>query len=458
VAPVWAAQAVVVHVAPVWAAEDNKSLIDDAFLENCFQLPSDILIKQKKDKFLFLSPSDPTWVITNSNGAKLLKLCNGKRKLKDIASISSRFLGRDTAKEVIDYFTRVNRESRLFQCSKPTANNPSSNFLRTVHLNLTDACNLKCVYCYACERHTSKDEMTRDDYIKLIDSINDIQKKIEIVFTGGEPLLVDYCLEVAEYAKSKGNQALLLTNGVLINENNVIKISKLFDLIKISIDGSAAHIHDFHRGGGTYERVTKAVDLLIRNKAKVKISMTVTKKNIKDVGYMAKKFGSFLNFAPLFRAGRAKSFKGLSITGNEYYDCLSSETNIKPLSNLCSVLDIARNKRITKCAVGDSEISISSKGDVYPCHMLHLPQFLAGNIKNKSLKEIYINSESLKKCRNLDVSNVKGCKKCHIRFICGGACRARAYYETGHIDSNDHFCEYEKQAYINGLFDMYEMS
>jgi radical SAM protein with 4Fe4S-binding SPASM domain len=162
-----------------------------------------------------------------------------------------------------------------------------------------------------------------------------------------------------------------------------------------------------------------------------------------------------LSFAPLFKAGRAKRIKNLAITGKEYYYALSSVNGVNPLSYLCSSLIKAKEKRIMKCAIGDAEISISDTGDVYPCHLLHIPQFLAGNVKEQSLDSIYQTSNVLKACRELTVLEINQCKKCEIRFICGGACRARAFFEKNRIDVSDDFCEYEKQAFINGLFELH---
>jgi radical SAM protein with 4Fe4S-binding SPASM domain len=131
---------------------------------------------------------------------------------------------------------------------------------------------------------------------------------------------------------------------------------------------------------------------------------------------------------------------------------------INPLSCLCSSLETAKTKKIIKCAIGDAEISISETGDVYPCHLLHVPQFLAGNIKEQPLESIYQNSKTLNHCKKMNVLAIKKCKKCSIRFICGGACRARAFFEKGKIDAADDFCEYEKRAFINGFFELYEIS
>jgi len=146
--------------------------------------------------------------------------------------------------------------------------------------------------------------------------------------------------------------------------------------------------------------------------------------------------------------------------GHVFKYCSSAQTEIGYNSHenfaLSSSLDKAKKQRIMKCAIGDAEISISDAGDVYPCHLLHLPQFLAGNVKEQSLESIYQTSDKLKSCRELTVLQVKGCKKCQIRFICGGACRARAFYEKNKINVSGDFCEYEKLAFVNGLFELHD--
>jgi radical SAM protein with 4Fe4S-binding SPASM domain len=424
-------------------------------LEQKLKLPSDLVKIENGEKVLFLNPSAPDWIVVSKNGAAILQLCNGKRSVEDISESLSMFWRKGSKAEIIKFIENIISNTTFF--SPPTTFPVYQPYgLRIVQLSLVQECNLNCNYCYATERPKSTNTLTREDHFKLIDDINAISKYSSIVFTGGEPLLSPYVVELAEYGKSLGNQVHLLTNGTLINEKNAKKISETFDLIKISIDGSIPLIHEFHRGKGSFAKTMKTVDLLIQHGAPLQIAMTVTKKNIHDIGDMAKKFGSRLTFAPLFVAGRAKSNKGLSITGKEYYEALSSVNGVKPLSYLCSSLSASKQKRIMKCAIGDGEISISENGDVYPCQLLHLPRFKAGNIRDQSLKSIYETSEALNSCRKLTVLEISGCKKCEIRFICGGACRARAFYEENTLDVSGSFCEYEKLAFINGLFELHE--
>ena len=419
------------------------------------KLPVNFVTRRKGDKFLFLNTKVPDWIVTNSNGALALRLCNGKRTIGNISSILSTFAKRDIKDEISNFFQEIISKTNFFSTPDKESDTFHPYNLKCVHLNLTNKCNLQCIYCYADERSDSKTILHLKEYLTIIDSINNLTKNAEIVLTGGEPLLANYALDLADYAKRKGNQVHLLTNGILVNETNAKKISELCDLIKVSIDGSVPEIHDFHRGKGTFDKAIEAIDILSQNNAKVQVSMTVTRKNMNNIGAMVDKFGSMLSFAPLFKAGRAKTIKNLAITGKEYYCALSSVNGVNPLSYLCSSLIRAKEKRIMKCAIGDAEISISDTGDVYPCHLLHIPQFLAGNVKEQSLDSIYQTSDVLKACRKLTVLEINQCKKCEIRFICGGACRARAFFEKNRIDVSDDFCEYEKQAFINGLFELH---
>jgi radical SAM protein with 4Fe4S-binding SPASM domain len=428
-----------------------------SILHQKLKLPIEVVKIKKKDKVLFLNPSVPDWIVVSKNGAAVLMLCNGKRTVGDISESLSSFGRKSSKKEIISFFENILSNTTFFSPAMTEKHCHNGFKLRIAQVSLTDKCNLKCIYCYATDRTKSTNSLTREDHFKLIDDIHDISMDSEIVFTGGEPLLCPYVFELAEYAKKLGHPVHLLTNGILINKNNAGNISEIFHLIKISLDGSTSDIHEFHRGAGTFDKTTNAIDLLIQQNAPVQVAMTVTKKNLHDIDAMTQKFGSRLTFAPLFVAGRAKTNKALAITGKEYYEALSSVKGVNPLSYLCSSLAASKQKPIMKCAMGDGEISISETGDIYPCQLLHFPEFKAGNIKHQSLKSIYETSEVLQACKKLTVLEIEGCKTCDIRFICGGGCRARTFYEEGKIDVAGSFCEYEKLAFINGLFELHEL-
>ncbi len=408
---------------------------------------------EKEDKILFFNPQKPSWLLTNDIGECVLELCDGQKSHSAVVNSFCDIYGEEF-RESVDTFLMYAKESNIF-VDDVQARFPNKRMLSLVQLSISSHCNLNCIYCYATARKESKyKKMTLEDYKKVTDGICNINPQVSFTITGGEPLLNKDCFEIASYIREKGCSVDLLSNGTLFNEDNIQKIKELFYRVTISSDGSTQELFESFRGKNQYAKVTNAVALLEKYNINYNIAMVVNKKNIHDVEDMAKKYKGHLNYQPLFKAGSATNGE-LGISGTEYYEALARAHGVNPLSYCESSLDSAKECKICKCAIGDGEISISETGDVYPCQLLHCPDFLAGNIHEKPIEVIYNESPTLIECRKLSVDNIEGCKDCFLRYVCGGACRARAYYENGSLKVAGDFCEYEKRAFIDGIFKIY---
>lgn len=415
------------------------------------KFPDDTVLIERDHKFLFLCPSRPDWVVVNKNTAIALKLCDGTRSIEQIKQeLSAVHSSSDDAVAIIErlcetgFLDEDNYRKNKREKQKPT--------LRSVHLNLSRDCNLTCNYCYAEERPLEGKQLSLDEYKALIDDLKTMNDYMEISLTGGEPMLNKNYGKIAEYCREVGFYTHLMTNATLIHKHNAEYIAKTFDVIRTSIDGTTEEFHDFHRGVGTLAKTVRAVDLLLEHGANVRIAMVVTKHNVANVEAMADKYGSLLTFQPLFDAGNAKDTVGLELSGTEYFDALKSPKNIDVIGGIGKHFANMRNVGTTKCAIGDAEISIGHDGSVYSCHMVHLPEFMGGNIREKKLSEIYATSAVLEESRALHTYARPECSECLIRSFCGGSCRARALYLSGDINATDDFCDYEFSAYLDALF------
>ena len=408
---------------------------------------------ERGSRIIYINPNIPRWVVTDACGDLVLSLFDGSCAIDEIIETAVSGLGEDQRARVTGFCNLVMNSGLMDHV--PPGNNPKTHryCLSSVHLSLSDSCNLNCAYCYARERVEKKHpKLTYEDYTKIIDDVLEISRGVTFTLTGGEPLLNPDSLRIAEYIKSKGAACYLLSNGLLIDENNIGKIAGLFDLVTLSIDGPNPEIHARTRGYN-YDRVIRAADLLQSHGVDYTLSMTVTRDNIGYVEEMALKFGSRLNFAPYFPVSGDPST--LAITGEEYYEALKTSAGVRPLSYCESTLDASLHSQCHKCAIGDGEFSISATGDVYPCQLLHTDEFYAGNVHEESITDIYYRSESIARCASLDVDTMEGCKDCPIKYICGGGCRARSFYEGGRIDASSPFCTYELNAFLDGILEIY---
>lgn len=403
------------------------------------------------DKYIFINPNIPRWIVTDELGKLILSLFNGENSYDEIISTAIEGLGANKREKILSFCSSV-LSSGLLNDVGPRPRTHRM-MLTSVHLSLSDHCNLNCSYCYARERVERKHPiLTYEEYKAIINDILEINPGVTFTLTGGEPLLNKDCLAIAEYIKQRKGRVFLLSNGLLINKDNIQRISELFDLVTLSIDGPNDEIHSLTRGHN-FDRVIAATSLLDKHNVDYTLSMTVTKDNIDYIEEMATKFGNRLNYAPYFPISGESS--SLDITGIEYYNALKSATGVRPLSYCESSLDNALVSQCHKCAIGDGEFSISATGDVYPCQLIHTDEFYAGNVHEQNIKEIYYKSKAINDCAHLDVDTIKGCKDCPIKYICGGSCRARAYYGCGDINSTTDFCKYEQESFYDGIIAIY---
>ena len=408
---------------------------------------------ERDSKVIFINPNIPRWIVTDQFGALIVSLFDGDNTLDQIVDVAVSGLGEDNRSKISEFCNLILQSGLLEHVPPHSKEDKHRMFLSSVHLSLSDRCNLNCVYCYARERVEKKHFcLTYDQYVTIIDDIISINPDVTITLTGGEPLLNQECFDIAEYIKSKGASCYLLTNGILIDSDNVKRIAELFDLVTISIDGPDSTVHARTRGDN-YDEVIRAVELLSQYDVDYTLSMTVTRENIQYVEAMAGKFGSRLNFAPYFPISGDPL--ELSVTGEQYYQALKHAAGVRPLSYCETALDGSLCNQCHKCAIGDGEFSISATGDVYPCQLLHTDEFYAGNVQEESITDIYYRSAAIQRCASLDVDTIVGCKQCPIKYICGGGCRARAFYEGGRIDSSSDFCRYEQEAFYDGIIDIY---
>ena len=428
------------------------------------KLAHDVLYAERSGKHLFLLPSVPDWLVVNQNGAILLSRCDGSATLREITASNSAFgsilpqvdalfseaLSRGI---LVDSASASNGSPEAAPPTEPWLNKP---VLGSVYLKLTNQCNLHCNYCYA-QSGKPSDELSFGDLESIAKGVASISRSVEYVLSGGEPLLSPHALDFAEIVKKSGNTVHILTNGTLIDEKNAERISKVAEMVKISLDGSRESVHSVTRGKNNFEKVVRAIDLLVSLKANVIVAMTVTRENRSDIPNMVSRFGSSLAFQPLFMAGRGQDKDELSLTGLEYYEALASVDGVAPMGMIARTLETVRGRGVRRCAMAEREISISETGDVYPCQLLHSSEFKAGNIRERSLAEIYYESPVLIRLRNITVDTLGKCSTCQLRYICGGACRARDFYEVGSIEEVGEFCEYEREAFINGIFDSVEL-
>jgi radical SAM protein with 4Fe4S-binding SPASM domain len=425
------------------------------------KLADGVVYAEREGKHLFLQPATPDWMVVNQNGAILLSRCDGStldevlgNARESVWEQARALFAEALARGLLVDLSASPQGNELQMVHSLQRKNPQP--LSMVHLKLTNECNLHCSYCYA-ESGRGTAVLSCGELETIAREVAVISPSVAYALSGGEPLLHPSALDFAETVQAAGNEVHLLTNGTLINEANVKRVGAAADMVKISLDGVSGPMHASTRGGGNFARVTRAIELLLGCGANVIVAMTVTRMNCGDIPAMVARYGSRLALQPLFKAGRGSAANDLALTGLEYYRALAAVDGVAPMGAFDAKLKSLRGRGVRRCAMAEREISIAETGDVYPCQLLHEERFCAGNVRQRPLGEIYADSPVFARMREISVDTLAKCTSCAVRYLCGGACRARDLFETGSEEWVGEFCAYEREALLNGIFASVEM-
>ena len=90
------------------------------------------------------------------------------------------------------------------------------NGLLSLELELSRACNLRCIYCYASSGIAQQDEMQLGEILDVVDQAVTLGARKIIVLGGVEPMLYPHLFTVIDHILSLSVAVDLFTNGMLI--------------------------------------------------------------------------------------------------------------------------------------------------------------------------------------------------------------------------------------------------
>ena len=150
--------------------------------------------------------------------------------------------------------------------------------------NVTRACNLKCVHCYA---HATEDatsnELSTDEGRRMIDDLAEFGVPV-LLFSGGEPLVRKDLPELAAYAVEKGMRAVISTNGTLIRRETAQTLKQIgLSYVGISLDGLEP-VNDHFRGvKGAFAKAMTGIRNCQEAGIKVGLRFTINKQNVQEI-------------------------------------------------------------------------------------------------------------------------------------------------------------------------------
>lgn len=338
--------------------------------------------------------------------------------------------------------------------------------LHTLFFNVTHACNLRCVHCYA---NAGNEKIYRGESELNLDEISNLATEAKelgaerVILSGGEAFLRKDWLEIFKIFHELDFSVAFSSNGTLINREIVHKLRRFGNVeFLISLDGDKEK-HELMRGvPNSFDRTVKAIQLLQEMKIPVQINCTINKANYSSVPFLTKfsrdkKLSLRLTLLNC-STGRGKEIKDKVLNIEQIVNLINYchevrlrgsfvFLNLPPL--LLPTEDVIPIG-YPSCGWANGLCGVLSNGDVSICTLAHEhSELMAGNIRESSFKEIWPNSKFFNELRRLKTQKLKGiCSVCSFREICGGGCRLSAYLNYGSFLAPCAICQ---EFYAKGL-------
>jgi uncharacterized protein len=332
-------------------------------------------------------------------------------------------------------------------------------------LHVTNACNLRCSYCYISKSAESMDTETSRRSIDAVirSAVRHRYQRIALKYAGGESALsLPNVLAIHDYALQQVREhgmrlsASLLTNGTIMTQRMIEQLKDRHIRIMISLDGSGV-AHDQQRplinGQGSFRMVDRTISRLLMNHLRPSINVTVSQRSLQDLptllSYILERDLHFT--LSYYRENDCSaSLEDLQFSEAQMIDGMRSafqhiEKHLPRRRIIDSLIDKAslRAPHHYTCGIGRNYLVINQRGGVAMCQM-DIEQPVTTIQADDPLHIIQTNRVGM---QAIDVDQKEGCRTCTWRYWCGGGCPLVTFRMTGRNDIRSPNCAIYKALF-----------
>jgi MoaA/NifB/PqqE/SkfB family radical SAM enzyme len=243
-------------------------------------------------------------------------------------------------------------------------------------LELTYACNWRCVFCYN-PRHHDRRRLRGAEWAEVIADLRALGT-LNVTLTGGEPLTHPDALEIMEAVRSRAMTFRLFTNGSLVTDELARRLAELRPVaVELSLHGARSATHDRSTATpGSFDALWRGVAALKRHGLPVVLKTPLTRINeaeLEEMVALAEREGVPYNLDPTLthRDDGDPSPLRFSVTqdGLDRFYALLARLGLLPASH--------RTPGGVNCGLGRTTLAIDPEGNVYPC-----PQWRKSSLGN----------------------------------------------------------------------------
>jgi radical SAM protein with 4Fe4S-binding SPASM domain len=311
---------------------------------------------------------------------------------------------------------------------------------------VTLRCDQSCHFCGTRAGRAREDELTTDEALDVIRQLAEMGTR-EIALHGGEAYLRDDFLTIVKAINDRGMHCTMVTGGRGMTPELARGAKEAgVHAISVSVDGCEA-THDRLRGlHGSHAGAIKALENLRDAGVKVGCNTQLNQVNFRELPALAQALSKYPIYGwqvqLMVPMGRAADASDLWL---QPYDLLELIPCVTETRSLCDRLGIklwpgdnvgyfgptehilrrerARGACPGGCGGGIITIGLEANGDVKGCSAMATEGFVAGNVRKRTIKDMWENAPELRMTRDFKVDDLWGfCRSCYYAEVCKGGC------------------------------------
>ena len=320
--------------------------------------------------------------------------------------------------------------------------------LTTCVWEITLSCSFSCKYCGSRAGKAQEGELNTAECMDVVRQLREMHlRRINLI--GGEVFMrPDWRIIVAALCGA-GIKVCIITNGYRLKDEDLRLLKDMqIESIAVSIDGPE-EVHDAWRMEGSFKKAVESVRRIDSFGIPVSVITALRRDN---AAVLSGFYDDTVSKLPIF-AWQLQSCAPMgNALGNDDAVRYSFRDVIRWIAKTAPGApfaigaadnigyftpeeeDLRGGPVFGGCRAGLSSIGIDSRGNVTGCESMKDPSFIEGNLREKSLKEIWYSPLSFRYNREFNAKMLHGiCADCPEGPYCAGGCRSYNFFTSGDL-------------------------
>jgi radical SAM protein with 4Fe4S-binding SPASM domain len=329
---------------------------------------------------------------------------------------------------------------------------------------VTLKCDLACRHCGSRAGRERPDELTTAEALDLVRQMAELGVK-EVTLIGGEAYLRDDWLDIVRAVRAHGMQCSTTTGARGITED-IARAARDAGIqsASVSVDGLRATHDRIRATDGSFDAALRGLRAFRAAGIPIAANTHINRQNLREIPDVFELLVAEGIHAWLMQLtvamGRAADEDRLLLEPYQVLEVLPMLARIKRRADEAKVRFWAGNNigyfgpyegvlrasypqgHMGSCGAGRTSLGIEANGDIKGCPSLPTTEYVGGNVRDHSLREIWERSEPLRFTRERSPDELWGrCAGCYYGAHCLGGCTWTAHVLFGRRGNNP-FCHH----------------